>query len=130
MMSSLCLFLLAFAVAPATEPPTAVQATATVDVLVTDRRGKPVPSARVLIDGESARRGATNNAGRIVFTQMKVGSYMLRVERDNYITFEKEFAVHGQKGSVVAAISPLSSLAAPRAPAKRATGSGSRTLAR
>lgn len=120
MMSSLCLFLLAVAVAPATEPTTSVQATATVDVLVTDRRGKPLPSARVLVNGESARQGDTNSVGRIVFTQMKAGSYTLRVERDNYITFEKEFAVHGQRGSVIAAISPLSSLAAPKAPARAA----------
>jgi len=116
MMSSLCLFLLALAVAPATETTTAVQETATVNVLVTDRHGKPLPSARVAVSGAD-HAGVTNNAGRVVLTNMKTGSYTLRVERDKFITFEKDFDVRDQKGPylVVAAISPLSSLAAPKA---------------
>jgi hypothetical protein len=115
MMSSL-LFLLASAVAPATEPTTAVHETATVNVLVTDRHGKPLPSARVAVNG-AENAGVTNNAGRVVLTNMKTGSYTLRVERDKFITFEKDFDVRDQKGPylVVAAISPLSSLAAPKA---------------
>jgi hypothetical protein len=114
MLSSLCLFLLASALAPAVQATTAVEATSTVNVLVTDRLGKPLPSARVVVNGESEREGKTNNAGRIVFTNMKAGDYMLRVERDKFITFEKEFAVYGQwqwTPVVVAAISPVSSLA-------------------
>ena len=120
MMSSLCLFLLATAVAPATEPTTAVPETATVNVLVTDRHGKPLPSARVAVNG-AEHAGVTNKAGRVVLTNVKAGSYTLRVERNAFITFEKDFDVHHQKGPylVVAAISPLSSLAA--APKARAT---------
>jgi hypothetical protein len=112
MMSSLCVFVLALAAAQVAEPPTAGQETATVNVLVTDRRGKPVPSARVMVHGEPGRQGSTDQTGRIVFTDMTSGSYTLRVERDKYVTFEKDFIVYGQKGSVVAAISPLSSLPA------------------
>ena len=115
MMSSLCLFLLTLTVAQVTEPATADQETATVNVLVTDRRGKPVPSARVVVHGEPGRQGSTDRTGRIIFTDMTSGSYTLRVERDKYITFEKDFIVYGQKGSVVAAISPASSLPAPKA---------------
>ena len=116
MMSSLCLFLLAAAVAPATEPTTAIPETATVNVLVTDRHGKPLPSARVAVNG-AEQAGVTNKAGRVVLTNVKAGSYTLRVERDTFITFEKDFDVHHQKGPylVVAAISPLSSLAPPKA---------------
>jgi outer membrane usher protein FimD/PapC len=113
MKSVLCLFLLASAVAPAVNATPAgnaatVDATSTVNVLVTDRRGKPLSSARVIVNGESAREGNTNRAGRVVFTDMKAGSYILRVERDKFITFEKDFAVRLQRGStqVVAAISP------------------------
>ena len=122
MKSLLCLFLLASAVAPTAETTSAVQTTATVNVLVTDRHGKPVPSAHVVVKGASEREGDTNKAGRVVFTNVQAGSYILRVERDTFITFEKDFAVRGQSGStrVVAAISPLSSLAAR---ASRATAS-------
>jgi len=47
-----------------------------------------------------------------VFTNMETGAYTLRVERDAFITFEKDFTVSGQTGSlpVVAAISPVASL--------------------
>ena len=108
-------FLLASAVAPAaTAAPAApaIQSTATVNVLVTDRRGKPVPSAHVMVNGVSEREGKTNGAGRVVFRDMETGDYVLRVEHNKFITFEKDFAVRGQGGSipVVAAVSPLSSL--------------------
>jgi hypothetical protein len=116
MKSLLCLFMLASAVAPAAETPPAVQTlTTTVNVLVTDRHSRPLPSARVVVNG-SEHAGVTNNAGRVVFTNMKTGSYTLRVERETFITFEKDFDVRDEKGPylVVAAISPLSSLAAPQ----------------
>jgi hypothetical protein len=123
-MMSVCLFLLASAVAPAADPTPAVQTTTTVNVLVTDRRGNPLRSARVVVNG-SEHVGVTNNAGRVVFTNVKTGDYTLRVERTQYITFEKDFAVGDETGSipVVAAISPLASLperaAKAKAPASR-----------
>ena len=115
MRSLLCLFLLASAVAPAATaaPATpAIQTTATVSVLVTDRRGKPVPSAHVRVNGVSEREGNTNGAGRVVFTDMETGDYVLRVEHNKFITFEKDFAVRGERGPipVVAAVSPVSSV--------------------
>ena len=113
MTSVLCLFLLASAVAPAAETTPARQATTTVNVLVTDRQGKPLPSARVVVNG-TEHAGVTNKAGRVVFTNMTSGSYILRVERDAFITFEKDFEVRDDKGPylVVAAISLLESPAA------------------
>ena len=113
MKSLLCLFLLVSAVAPAAKAAETIETSATVNVLVTDRRGKPVRSARVLVNG-SEHSGVTNNSGRVVFTNVKTGEYVLRVERDSFITFEKDFAVNGQKGpfAVVAAISPAASRAA------------------
>ena len=115
MKSVLCLFLFASAVTPAAETTTGI--TTTVNVLVTDRQGKPLPSARVVVNG-SEHAGVTNKAGRVVFANMRTGSYTLRVERDAFITFEKDFDVHDEKGPylVVAAISPLASL--PARPAK------------
>jgi carboxypeptidase family protein len=107
----LCLFLLASAVAPAAKAAPAIQTT-TVNVLVTDRHGTPLPSAHVMVYGVPDREGHTNRAGRVLFTDMQAGTYTLRVERDKFITFEKDFAVPGQGGSipVVAAISPVASL--------------------
>lgn len=109
-MMSVCLFLLASAVAPAAQEP-AIQTTKTVTVLVTDRRGNPLRSARVAVNG-SEHAGVTNNAGRVVFTNVKAGEYTLRVERNQYITFEKDLDVPDETGfiPVVAAISPLASL--------------------
>jgi carboxypeptidase family protein/cupin domain len=113
MRSAFCLFLFASAVAPVNAM-TTDKAAATVNVLVTDRYGKPLPSAHVVVTGVSEREGRTNSAGRIVFTNVQAGSYILRVERDKFIAFEKDFAVSGQSRStqVFAAISPVSSLAA------------------
>lgn len=132
MKSVFCLFLLVSVAAPAVNATetvgtttTTVGATATVNVWVTDRRGNPLPSAQVMVNGVTERTGRTNNAGRVVFTNLQAGDYILRVERDKFITFEKDFAVHGQTGSthVIAAVSPLSSL--PARPA-RATASARR----
>ena len=112
MKFSLCLFLLASAVASTAIATPAIQNTATVNVLVTDRGGKPLPSAHVLINGVTEREGNTNKSGRVVFTNMEAGAYTLRVERDRFITFEKDFAVQGQREStrVVAALSSVASL--------------------
>jgi mannose-6-phosphate isomerase-like protein (cupin superfamily) len=116
MLAPLCLVMLSAASPAAIAPPRAV---ATVDVLVTDRRGRPLPSARVVIDGISEREGTTNTAGRIVFRNMTPGAYKLQVARDAYITFEKEFEIRTARRSlkVSAALSPTSSLSA-RAPKK------------
>jgi hypothetical protein len=102
------------AVAPAAQAAPAIQTTATVNVLVTDRRGKPIPSAHVIVNGVLERKGNTNVAGRVEFANMETGAYTLRVERDHFITFEKDFSVSGQTGSlrVVAAISSVASLPA------------------
>jgi protocatechuate 3,4-dioxygenase beta subunit len=107
------LFLLASAVAQAAENPPPIDTTGTVNVLVTDRRGNPLRSARVMVNG-TEHKAVTNNTGRVVFTNMTPGEYTLRVERNQYITFEKDFVVNGETKPVpvVAAISPLASLAA------------------
>src|SRR5262245_7158331 len=117
MLAPLCLVMLSAATTPATAAP--ARAVATVDVLITDRRGRPLPSAHVVIDGVSDREGNTNTAGHIVFRNMTPGAYKMQVARDAYITFEKEFEIRTGRGSlkVTAALSPTSSLAV-RAPKK------------
>jgi len=117
MLAPLCLVMLSAATTPATAAP--VRAAATVDVLVTDRRGRPLPSAHVVIDGMSEREGNTNTAGHIVFRNVTPGAYKMQVARDAYIAFEKEFEIRPGRRSlkVSAALSPTTSLAA-RAPKK------------
>ena len=118
MKSVLCLILLVSVFAPTVNATdtvgttTTVGTTATVNVWVTDRRGNPLPFAHVLVNGVMERAGRTDSAGRVVFPNMQAGDYILRVESDKFITFEKDFAVNGQTKSthVVAAVSPLSSL--------------------
>jgi mannose-6-phosphate isomerase-like protein (cupin superfamily) len=119
MISSLLVALLAASPAPAAVP---VHKAATVDVLVTDRRGKPLPSANVSIEGSSQREGRTDSRGRIVFKNVAAGAYMLQVERDAFVTFGKEFTVAAghRPTSVVAALSSLSSIQ-PRKPLRGAS---------
>ena len=89
--------------------------TATVDVSVTDRSGVPLKDARVMIDGNSERDGVTSALGRLTIYNVKAGSYMLRVERAQYITLEKEFVVRA--GVPVAVSASLSSAPPPPPPA-------------
>ncbi len=65
-----------------------------VEIRVTDRSGtRPLTSAHVKVTGRRQYEGDTGNAGRLVFRDMKPGTYLLHVERDGFIAFEKEFTV-------------------------------------
>jgi hypothetical protein len=88
---------------------------ATVEVTVTDRAGVPLKDARVMIDGNSERDGITSALGRLTIYNVKAGSYMLRVERAQYITLEKDFVVRA--GIPVTVSASLSSAPPPPPPA-------------
>ena len=116
MLSSIVFLMLSAAPAPA--EPAAVPPAATVDVAVTDRQGRPLRSARVLVAGLSEREGTTDARGRVVFKNMLAGDYKLEVQRDAFISFEKEFTVAPGESAVrvAAALSPAAIPAsAPRA---------------
>jgi mannose-6-phosphate isomerase-like protein (cupin superfamily) len=117
MLSSIVVLLLSAAPAPA-DPATVVPSAATVQVTVTDRRGSPLRSARVAVAGASEREGTTDAKGRVVFRNVLPGDYMLEVQRDAFITFQKEFTVAPGRDavSVAAALSPTSSI--PSRPAR------------
>jgi hypothetical protein len=114
MVSSIIFLLLSAAPAPAATAP--VRPT-TVDVLVTDRYGKPLQSAHVVVDGVSEREGDTDASGHVMFRNMTAGTYKLQVERDAFITLQKEFMVRPGSGSVAV----LASLSPGGAAAARAT---------
>jgi len=94
----------------ATEPARSVstlRAQESVEIRVTDRSGTPLTPAHVRVFGTSEREGDTNSTGRIVFLNMKPGTYVVHVELDAFIAFEKQFTLNpGQPTSVVAALSP------------------------
>jgi mannose-6-phosphate isomerase-like protein (cupin superfamily) len=81
---------------------------ATVSIRVTDRAGRPLESAHVVVDGISERQGNTNGTGTVRFLSVVAGGYKLRVERGAFITLVKDFTVTpgSRSVSVVAALSP------------------------
>ncbi len=79
----------------------------TVEILVTDRSGAPLAPAHVNVYGPSEREGDTSTTGRVMFVNMKPGTYSVHVELDAFIALEKQFTLSpGQPASVVAALSP------------------------
>jgi mannose-6-phosphate isomerase-like protein (cupin superfamily) len=74
-----------------------------VDIAVTDRGGAPLKGARVTISGSSERDGVTTALGHLMILNVKVGAYMLRVEREQYIPLEKEFIVRAGRPMAVSA---------------------------
>jgi mannose-6-phosphate isomerase-like protein (cupin superfamily) len=109
MMSSAIFLLLATAM-PLTRSAETSPPTSTVQIRVTDRSGAPLKSAQVTTvkKGSSQRVGETSASGRVTFHNMRVGTYLLRAERDAFIRLEKEFTVKpGERVYVVAALSPV-----------------------
>src|SRR5262245_18053303 len=78
----------------------------TLQIRVTHRVGKPLVFAHVKVQG-TEREGQTNAAGCVTFNELKAGLYLVRVNRDAFITLEKDFRiVPGRRARGVAALSP------------------------
>jgi len=92
---------------------------ASLQIRVTDRIGRPLKSARVKFDGASHREGRTDAAGCATFNKVRAGKYLLHVERNAFIAFEKEFTVVSGRPSFVPAA--LSTAVRTPAPAVRAS---------
>ena len=106
MTSSAMLFVLLTA-PPQTPSAGPIRPASRVEVLVTDRSGTTLKSAHVTVEGISKREGTTPVTGLMTFLSVRVGNYVLRVERDGFIPLEKEFTVvAGRTASVAAALSP------------------------
>jgi len=100
MVSTIAMLLLTAAPAAgasASCPPASLQ------IRVTDREGKPLTAVHVIVQGAAPREGTTNVAGCISFGNMRAGTYMLRAERESFITLEKEFTVSAGRVTVVSA---------------------------
>src|SRR5438045_894884 len=88
---------------------TAVPATtATLEVRVTDRAGKPTSNARVTAEGMSSRNGTTASDGNVTLRTMSFGTYRVRAEANGFLGFEKEIVIKSGAAAVKAefALSP------------------------
>jgi mannose-6-phosphate isomerase-like protein (cupin superfamily) len=76
---------------------------ASLQIRVTDRSGAPLTAVHVTVQGLSSRQGKTDAAGCVTFDNMRAGKYILRAERDTFVTLEKEFTVVAQRPTTIAA---------------------------
>ena len=101
------LIVAALLTAPSAGAATAGCRPASLQIRVTDRSGAPLTAVRVTVQGTSAREGKTDATGCVSFDNMRAGKYMLRAERETFVTLEKEFTVVAQRPTyVMAALSP------------------------
>jgi mannose-6-phosphate isomerase-like protein (cupin superfamily) len=115
------------ALAQAGQAPAAAAAPATsIAVRVTDRSGMTLEAAHVAAEGPVSRDGTTDRNGGVSFKGLNAGTYRLRIERDGFVTLEKEVTVKaGVTTSADAALTaappppppPPAPIQAPAAPA-------------
>lgn len=85
--------------APKPQTPTKPAASSTtskpgvLELSATTMVGMTIPNATVRAEGPTSRMGTTGPDGRIVFDNMPAGTYRVRIERESFITLEKEIAV-------------------------------------
>lgn len=108
---------------PPTKPPTASSTAsaggkpAAVELSVTTMAGMTIPGATVKAEGPTSRAGTTGPDGRIVFENLPAGTYRFRVERDAFVTLEKEILVWaGSRMPAQAVLSAGTATPAPAAP--------------
>ena len=68
-------------------------ATATLEVRVVDRSGRPVTNAHVVADGPTARSETAETNGSVTLKALAPGNYRLRAEGEGFISLEREMAV-------------------------------------
>ena len=62
-------------------------------VAVTDLAGEATPGVHVALSGPVAREGTTARDGIVRFQTLRVGTYRLRFESPDFVTFEREVTV-------------------------------------
>lgn len=92
--------------APATQSAPAAKP-GSIDLTVTSQTGALLSGASVRADGPSARQGSTDVEGDVILTNVAAGTYRCRIQRDGYITLEKELTVKaGTRAAAEAVLSP------------------------
>ena len=98
---------------PGPAPPRRVApATATLEIKVVDRSGRPISNAHVVTQGPTVREETTDKTGIVTLKPMTPGNYRVRAEGDGFVALEKEITVRG----AVAPMQVIVSLAAAPAP--------------
>lgn len=80
----------------APRPQAPAQAAATrvsMTIAVTDFAGETAPGVRVALTGPVAREGTTARDGVVRFQTLRAGTYRLRFESPDFVTFEREVTV-------------------------------------
>src|SRR5262249_4961434 len=79
---------------PAAQTPAAPAARpGSIDLTVTNQTGRLLADATVKAEGPPSRQGTTSGEGQAILTNVAAGTYRVRVERDGYITLEKDLVV-------------------------------------
>jgi mannose-6-phosphate isomerase-like protein (cupin superfamily) len=76
-------------------------------ITVTDMRGATLSGIQVGVTGTTTRNGETDGSGNVNFTGLMAGTYRLRFDGDNWISFEREVSVRaGQVLDVDVSLNP------------------------
>lgn len=86
-------------------------------VVVRDASGNPLPGVRLTVTGGAKAEASTDASGTATFSGLKDGTYRIRMERDGFITLERETTVRPQMGNVEVVLSPAPPPPAPPPPA-------------
>jgi hypothetical protein len=87
-------------------------------ITVTDPRGATLPGIRVSVTGATTRSGETDASGNLNFTGLMAGTYRLRFDGDDVISFEREVTLRaGQVMDVDVFMNPAPEPPAPPPPA-------------
>jgi len=87
--------------------------TATLEVKVVDRSGRPIDDAHVSVQGPTTREDKSDGSGTATLKTLPAGNYRVRAEGVGFIALEKEVTL---KGAVAPTQVLLSLSAAPVAP--------------
>lgn len=90
----------------ATTPPAprrVAPSTATLEVKIVDRSGRPISDAHVIVQGPTARDETADKNGIVTLKTMAPGTYRVRAEHDGFFGLEKEVALR-------AAVAPTQAL--------------------
>lgn len=105
---------------PASTTATAAQTTpssaryGSIDLTVTSQSGAFLADAHVRAEGPTSRQGSTGADGETVLANVTAGTYRCRIQRDGYVTLEKELVVKtGARTTAEAVLSPAMPSAAP-----------------
>lgn len=81
--------------------PVAAPKTTSARVGVKDQDGASLSGVHLLLSGAGTGEFTTGAAGTVIIPNLIDGAYLLRCERDGYITLEREFALKGSTYSPV-----------------------------